>query len=300
MHPDEGPVAIQFFGSDPDVMREAAAIAAGAGPDLIDLNMGCPVPKVLKTGAGAALIADPEHAVAVARAAGEGSGLPVTVKLRSGIAPGTTPAWSCAGGWSPTPASRRSPCTRARPKQFHRGRPEYELVARAARRLDAAARGCPVIVSGGLRDAERARARLRAVRRRRRDDRPRLARQPVDLRAADRRADRAARRGGDRGRASLGARSGGEHWGACAPRATCASSIPGTSSGSATRAGRLTLPAHRQPGSGPRAARAGPVRRRACGALGRRSRIAIIRAAARPASGETRGFRAFLCRETAL
>ncbi len=57
LHPDEGPVSIQLFGSDPEVMREAAATAAAAGPALIDLNMGCPVPKVLKTGAGAALLA---------------------------------------------------------------------------------------------------------------------------------------------------------------------------------------------------------------------------------------------------
>ena len=69
-------------------MRSAAAHVAAAGADLIDLNMGCPVPKVCKTGAGAALISDPDRAVAVARAAREGSGLPVTVKLRSGQRPG--------------------------------------------------------------------------------------------------------------------------------------------------------------------------------------------------------------------
>src|SRR3954468_10728309 len=82
IHPDEHPVSIQLFGHDPAVMREAAAMVAQAGADLVDLNMGCPVPKVCKTGAGAALLADPDKAVAVARAAGEGSGLPVTVKLR--------------------------------------------------------------------------------------------------------------------------------------------------------------------------------------------------------------------------
>src|SRR5918992_669052 len=54
IHPDEHPVALQLFGHDPDVMREAAAIVADAGADLIDLNMGCPVRKVCKTGAGAA------------------------------------------------------------------------------------------------------------------------------------------------------------------------------------------------------------------------------------------------------
>ena len=85
IHPDEragGPVSIQLFGQDPEVMRSAAATVAEHGADLIDLNMGCPVPKVCKTGAGAALIKDLDTAVAVARAAREGSGLPVTVKLR--------------------------------------------------------------------------------------------------------------------------------------------------------------------------------------------------------------------------
>ena len=62
-------MAIQLFGQDPDIMRSAAAVAAERGADLIDLNMGCPVPKVMKTGAGAALIDDPDTAVAVARAA---------------------------------------------------------------------------------------------------------------------------------------------------------------------------------------------------------------------------------------
>ena len=76
IHPDEHPVSMQLFGHDPAVMREAAAIAAAAGADLIDLNMGCPVRKVCKTGAGAALLDDPDRAVAIARAAREGSGLP--------------------------------------------------------------------------------------------------------------------------------------------------------------------------------------------------------------------------------
>src|SRR3954466_14636040 len=79
-----GPVAMRLFGQDPDVMRSAAAQVAEAGAHLIDLNMGCPVPKVMKTGAGAAMLKDHEPAVAVASAAREGSGLPVTVKLRSG------------------------------------------------------------------------------------------------------------------------------------------------------------------------------------------------------------------------
>src|SRR5579859_5190580 len=90
IHPDEHPVSMQMFGNDPDVMASAAEQVAAAGADLIDINMGCPVPKVCKTGAGAALLDDPARAVAIARAAARGSGLPVTVKLRSGLRPGDT------------------------------------------------------------------------------------------------------------------------------------------------------------------------------------------------------------------
>src|SRR6202163_2779626 len=69
-----GPVSIQLFGEDPAVMRSAAARVAATGADAIDINMGCPVAKVQKTGAGAALLADPDRAVAVARATVEGAG----------------------------------------------------------------------------------------------------------------------------------------------------------------------------------------------------------------------------------
>ncbi|MGE5747747.1 MAG: tRNA dihydrouridine synthase, partial [Solirubrobacterales bacterium] len=88
LHPDEHPVSVQLFGQDPEVMRSAAEIVAGAGADLIDINMGCPVRKVCKTGAGAALLSDPGLAVRIATAAREGGGRPVTVKLRSGLRPG--------------------------------------------------------------------------------------------------------------------------------------------------------------------------------------------------------------------
>ncbi|HET8672378.1 MAG TPA: tRNA-dihydrouridine synthase family protein, partial [Thermoleophilaceae bacterium] len=88
LHPDEHPMSVQLFGHDPDVMRIAAGMVAEAGADAIDLNYGCPVRKVCKTGAGAALLDDPDKGVAIARAAVEGSGLPVTVKLRSGNRPG--------------------------------------------------------------------------------------------------------------------------------------------------------------------------------------------------------------------
>ena len=81
--PTSIPVSIQLFGQDPEVMRSAAAIAAEAGADLIDLNMGCPVPKVRKTGRRRGADRRPRTRCRRSpRAAREGSGLPVTVKLR--------------------------------------------------------------------------------------------------------------------------------------------------------------------------------------------------------------------------
>ena len=152
VHPDEragGPVAIQLFGQDPDVMRSAAAAAAERGADLIDLNMGCPVPKVMKTGAGAALIRDPDTAVAVARAAREGSGLPVTVKLRAALAPGGVEGFNLGrrlvedAGVAGLTFHPRSAAVR------HSGTPDYALAARLV-----AALPVPVIVSGGMAGAE--------------------------------------------------------------------------------------------------------------------------------------------------
>ena len=160
IHPDEGPVSIQLFGADPDVMREAAAVAAAAGRGLIDLNFGCPVPKVLKTGAGAALLDEPERAVAVARAAAEGSGLPVTVKLRSGmrrrraLRASTSPR-----GWSPRRAWRRSRCTRAPPTAPLAAGPTTRSSRELVEGLERCGRPVPVIVSGGLRTRGRAPAR---------------------------------------------------------------------------------------------------------------------------------------------
>jgi nifR3 family TIM-barrel protein len=153
IHPEEGVVALQLFGSDPDVMRAAAATAAGAGPDLIDLNMGCPVPKVVKTGAGSALLRDPDRAVAVATAAIEGSGLPVTVKLRSGYAPGDRSGLELARRLE-AEAGVAAVTLHPRPAAAqHRGAADYELVRELAAQLE-----IPVIVSGGARTPDAARA----------------------------------------------------------------------------------------------------------------------------------------------
>ena len=152
IHPDEHPVSVQLFGSDPDVMESAAERVAAAGADLIDLNMGCPVPKVCKTGAGAALLSDPARAVAVARAAGRGSGLPVTVKLRSGIRPGDLSGIDVARRLAEAGVVAGLCLHPRHASQRHSGRPDYELARRLVEELPV-----PVVISGGLRSPELAR-----------------------------------------------------------------------------------------------------------------------------------------------
>lgn len=152
IHPEEHPVSIQLFGQSPEAMESGARIAAGAGADLIDINMGCPVPKVRKTGAGAELLADPELALDVARAASAGSGLPVTVKIRSGLMPGDRSGLDLAIrlveeagvagiGFHPRVA-----------KQGHKGQPDYPLARELAQAIEV-----PMIISGGLSSADAAR-----------------------------------------------------------------------------------------------------------------------------------------------
>ena len=195
IHPDEragGPVAFQLFGQDPAVMRSAAAAAAARGADLIDLNMGCPVPKVMKTGAGAALIADPDAAVAVARAAAEGSGLPVTVKLRASVKPGGTEGLELArrlvedAGVAGLTIHPRAAAVR------HKGAPDYALAARLVE--DAAGARDRLGRDGGRRAHPR---RVRVHRLRGGHARARSAGQPVAVRPGPR-----APRGSPRGRRS--------------------------------------------------------------------------------------------------
>ena len=83
--PGEGPFAAQIFGSDVTCMAEAAQIAAKvSGADIIDINMGCPVGKVVSSGDGSALMKDPEKAARIAEAVVKASPVPVTVKMRRG------------------------------------------------------------------------------------------------------------------------------------------------------------------------------------------------------------------------
>jgi tRNA-dihydrouridine synthase B len=81
---DQRPVSVQLMGGDPSVMAEAARMVAEAGADIVDINMGCPVPKVVKTSGGSSLLRDPDRACAVAEAVASAVSIPVTVKIRLG------------------------------------------------------------------------------------------------------------------------------------------------------------------------------------------------------------------------
>jgi tRNA-dihydrouridine synthase B len=127
-HPSERPRGVQLFGSDPKLFAEAAKIAAEEGADLIDINMGCPVSKVCKLGAGAALLKDPNHAARLVEAAAGAVKIPVTVKMRAG--------WDNAGVTSVEIAKRlhqagaRAIAVHARTRtQGYEGRADWRIIA---------------------------------------------------------------------------------------------------------------------------------------------------------------------------
>lgn len=147
---EPGPVAIQIFGADPAVMAEAAAIVEDAGADIIDVNMGCPVRKICKTGAGAALLSDPA-AGAEAVAAMVGSvRVPVTVKMRRGVTPATARPAEAARMMVDAGAAAITFHPRAAVEEY-RGRADHSVTA-----LVAAAVDVPVIASGDIADAAEA------------------------------------------------------------------------------------------------------------------------------------------------
>lgn len=83
--PEERPVSIQLFGADPHIMAKAADILNNYNPDIVDINMGCPVKKVTKKGAGAALMANPNLAQTIIKEVVKNSKYPITVKFRKGV-----------------------------------------------------------------------------------------------------------------------------------------------------------------------------------------------------------------------
>jgi len=152
--PGDRPLGMQLFGSDPDILGEAAAIVTDLGADLIDINAGCPVKKVLKTGAGGALMRDPARFAAVVRGVREATHLPLTVKIRSGWGPGEINAPEIAEIAMDCGANALTLHPRT-VRQGFGGMADWNLIGLVKERA-----AIPVIGSGDVRRADDARAML--------------------------------------------------------------------------------------------------------------------------------------------
>lgn len=142
---DEAPCGPQICGGDPDTMGRAAAVCEAMGFPLVDINMGCPVKRVVNEGAGAALLKDPARIEAVVRACVQAVSIPVTVKLRSG--------WSHQGHADAATLVRAAEqggaaliTVHGRPRtQHHQGDVDFESIARAKRAVSV-----PIVANGGI------------------------------------------------------------------------------------------------------------------------------------------------------
>jgi tRNA-dihydrouridine synthase B len=141
---DERPLAVQIFGSEPAVMSEAARMVEDAGADIVDINFGCPVRKVTKTGAGATLLDDPDRASRVVDAVAAAVSVPVSVKMRRGLEDGSRacltvgPRLVEAGAASLTLHPRSA-------KQMYTGTADHSLTAELVSLVNV-----PVVASGDI------------------------------------------------------------------------------------------------------------------------------------------------------
>jgi tRNA-dihydrouridine synthase B len=151
---EERPVSIQIFGGDPVKMADAAQIVEGMGADVVDINMGCPVPKIAKHNAGCSLMREPEHAASVVRAMAKAVKIPVTVKMRAGWnereinAPELARMVQDAGAAAIAVHGRTA-------AQSYSGESDWELIARIARSIT-----IPVFGSGDCVEPGQVMARL--------------------------------------------------------------------------------------------------------------------------------------------
>ena len=152
---EERPVSIQIFGGDPARMADAARIVEGMGADIVDINMGCPVPKISKHNAGCSLMRDPRHAASIVEAMAKAVRIPVTVKMRAGWndqeinAPALARMVEDAGAAAVTVHGRTA-------KQAYTGNSDWSLIAQVAEHLS-----IPVFGSGDCVEPEHVIERLR-------------------------------------------------------------------------------------------------------------------------------------------
>jgi tRNA-dihydrouridine synthase B len=153
---EERPVSIQIFGGDPEKMADAAQIVESLGADIVDVNMGCPVPKISKHDAGCSLMREPQHAASVVAAMTKKVRIPVTVKMRAG--------WNDVSINAPDLARRVEDAGAAAvavhgrtAAQSYRGESDWSLIARVADALS-----IPVLGSGDCIEPAQILERMRA------------------------------------------------------------------------------------------------------------------------------------------
>ncbi len=147
---NEHPVSVQLFGSDPEIMRDAAPAVVEAGADIIDINMGCSVQKIRRNGAGVALMGKPQLAAELTAAAVEASDVPVTVKIRAGLTLYDRSYVDYARRMQDVGAAAVAVHWRAASQAFG-GPPGWQPIADVARALDV-----PVIGNGDVTQPEEA------------------------------------------------------------------------------------------------------------------------------------------------
>ncbi|MGQ9558281.1 MAG: tRNA dihydrouridine synthase DusB [Desulfurispora sp.] len=148
------PLSVQIFGSRPEHMAEAAAMVEARGATIIDINMGCPTPKIVKNGEGAALLRQPGLAERIVRAVVRAVRVPVTVKMRIGWDSGQIVAVEFARMLQEAGVSAVAVHGRTR-EQFYSGRADWSTIARVKQALS-----IPVIGNGDVRSPQEARAML--------------------------------------------------------------------------------------------------------------------------------------------
>src|SRR3954471_22026179 len=147
---DERPLAVQIFGSEPEVMAEAAQMVEAAGADIVDINFGCPVRKVTKTGAGATLLDEPDRACAIVDAVATAAGVPVSVKMRRGLEHGSRACLAIGPRLVEAGAATLTLHPRSA-RQMYTGEADHSLTAELVERVDV-----PVIASGDITSRARA------------------------------------------------------------------------------------------------------------------------------------------------
>ena len=142
----ERPMAIQLFGNEPEFMERAVEIVSRYNPDIIDINMGCPVPKVVGIGCGSALMRDVKQAAAVAESVVRASSVPVTVKFRKGWDDSSVNAVELAKAMEASGAAAITVHGRTR-EQFYTGEADWKIISEVKKNVK-----IPVIANGDVTD----------------------------------------------------------------------------------------------------------------------------------------------------